>query len=98
MTHFNDPRYMKNDEAVGMHAEIAALLAMENKPYVINGADAYVARARKTRRGGEFVAGNAMPCVGCMRALEDMGVARVFWTTDQNTPNDEVSFESRNFR
>lgn len=82
-TGFCDERYMKNVDAVGMHAEIAALMAAESKPYHVKGAVALVARAKKTRRGGEIVAGLAKPCEGCMRALEDWGIAYVMWTEDQ---------------
>lgn len=89
-THFNDPRYMKNDDAVGMHAEVSALLRAENTPMTMRGAVALVARARKTERGGQFVAGLAKPCPGCMRALSDYGVAEVYWTENQETPDDEV--------
>lgn len=82
LTHFNDERYMKNPDVVGMHAEVAALLSAETRPYEVVGATVYVARAKKTQRAGIFVAGLARPCTGCMRALRDFGVAVVHWTND----------------
>lgn len=86
-THFNDERYMKNPDVVGMHAEVAALLSAETRPYDLVGAVVYVARAKKTRRDGVFVAGLARPCAGCMRALHDFGVAEVHWTRDHGSKN-----------
>jgi deoxycytidylate deaminase len=66
-----------------MHAELDALVkakAMKANPAV------YI--YRELRHGGT---GMSRPCVGCLRALIDHGVTRMFYTTEQGFAYEEIS-------
>lgn len=59
-----------------LHAEIAALNKVKNKK-LLNGATIYI--SRKTKHGQSAL---ARPCKGCMQALNDYGVKKIVYTTD----------------
>lgn len=68
-----------------IHAEIAAL---HKVPYPVgletdwNKVNVYVARISPGRKKG---IGLARPCEGCLKALEDIGIRNIFYTTNDGT-------------
>lgn len=72
-THPLQAKFGKHDQAICLHAEIAALA---NARQSVEGMVMYVARAYK-----DGSPGLAKPCKGCERALIEFGIADVEWTT-----------------
>lgn len=73
-----------------VHAEIACLSIVKSLmvKHDINPADItlYVARSCRNRESGL-----ARPCKACMRAIKDMGIKKVFYTTDVGIAEEYIS-------
>jgi len=75
--------YAKHHEVVGTHAEVAAIVNALSRHVRINGASMFIARAKKLRRGGRYVAGLAQPCDGCKKIIDDFGIMDLIYTFGQ---------------
>lgn len=75
--------YAKHEEAIGTHAEVAAIVNALSRHVPVRGGHMFVARAKKIKRGGPFISGVACPCNGCFKLLADFGIASVTWTEEQ---------------
>lgn len=75
-------RYRKHDHKLGIDAEIMAMTNALIAGHEVKGSTLYVARAKRLGRGKPFTCGFAKPCEGCTRAIKDLGVRRVFYTSD----------------
>ena len=91
-THPMAKRFSKNKDAIYLHAEVAAIKNALRKVSVNDLARAtiYIARAKKTGRGGSFKEGEAAPCQGCRRAIETFGIRRVVHTSESVAARDEA--------
>jgi tRNA(Arg) A34 adenosine deaminase TadA len=73
-------KYSKNEHAIYLHAEIAAL--KKAKKLLTNEelrkSEVYVVRRKTTN--GIFCDGLAKPCVGCQRALDIHGITKIHYT------------------
>lgn len=76
-------KYGKNDKAVFLHAEIAVIHTAIMSPYLrdLSGTDLYVCRVKNI--DGKYVRGLACPCEGCMKAIIEFDIRRVYFTTDE---------------
>lgn len=79
-------RYSKNQHALSMHAETAAIrnalrhLSVEQ----ISNCVLVVCRVRcVSNRPGHWIWGLSRPCQGCCRAIAEFGIREVWYTTDQ---------------
>jgi cytidine/deoxycytidylate deaminase-like protein len=81
-TRFSHPDFTK-PELVGTHAETCMVLEAEGRNVDLTGAVVLIARAKKTRRGGPVIPGNAAPCPECMRLLRSKRVGGIYWTLDE---------------
>lgn len=77
-------RYGKHDKAIYIHAEIHSIKQALNIRDDLSSCEMIVARAKKTP-DKIWQPGMARPCTGCMRAIEEHQIKRVFFTT--NTQN-----------
>ncbi|MAE82165.1 MAG: hypothetical protein CMB80_05485 [Flammeovirgaceae bacterium] len=75
-------RYRKNDSAIYLHAETDAIKKALREKDDLSKCTLYIARARGSEKYG-FNPGLARPCVGCMRAIVDFGIRKVFYTTNE---------------
>lgn len=80
-------KYCKNEHAIFLHAEIAAIknalkeLSVED----LSKTDLYITRVKKPKSfSKKFVWGLARPCCGCQRAIEEFGIRGVVYTTDED--------------
>jgi len=75
-------RFAKNQDCIYLHAEIACIKNALRKLDVDNlrKTDLYVMRVRNNDDGTEWAM--SKPCEGCMRAIEEFGIRRVFYTTN----------------
>ena len=53
----------------------------------------YVARAKRTFPGSDFVSGLALPCKACTSLILKTGISKVVFTTD-STDESTISFET----
>lgn len=75
-------RYSKNEHAIYLHAEIAAIkkaLKRINKDE-LKRCDMYI--VRRKIHNGTMCNGLAKPCQGCQRAIDTYGIQNVFYTLD----------------
>lgn len=87
--HYNQLRTFRDGTAVApaqLHAEMAAVLQLQYADVDWSRADVYVYRLCKDRPHGM-----ARPCPACMGMLKDLGVKRVFYTSDIGVIREEVS-------
>jgi deoxycytidylate deaminase len=78
-------QYGKSEEAIFLHAEIAAIVgALKNHDLeTIKKSSMYVLRLKKVGKSPIMVQGLARPCIGCQRALAQFDIREVYYTTDQ---------------
>jgi tRNA(Arg) A34 adenosine deaminase TadA len=84
-THPFQARFAKNEHAITMHAEIAAIHAALKVLSLkeLRQATMYIARRKLEFKGSKvFVDALARPCDGCMRAIVEFGLKRVVYTGD----------------
>ncbi len=78
-------KYGKNEHAVYLHAEVAAIKNALREIDVddFSKCDIYITRVKKEAPfTKKFVWGLAKPCVGCERAIAEFGFKRVIYTCD----------------
>lgn len=86
-THPFQKKYSKNSQSIFLHAEIAAI---KNALYELSIQDMgrstlYIARAKFLKPNSpDFVTGLAKPCEGCMRAIGEFGLKKVYYTLDES--------------
>jgi deoxycytidylate deaminase len=71
-----------------MHAEINALTKL---PHNYDGKNAVIYVSRVMANG---TTGMARPCPGCMRALRDYGIKKVFYCTDAGYAKEQIAIAS----
>ena len=85
-THPLAQRFQKHEEAIYLHAEIDciknALRIVD--PELLQKCTMYVLRMKRPDHNPKgFVRGMAKPCCGCHHAIEQFGIKRVYYTTDE---------------
>lgn len=78
-------KYGKNEHAVYLHAEVAAIKNALREIDVddFSKCDIYITRVKKEAPfTKKFVWGLAKPCVGCERAIAEFGLKRTIYTCD----------------
>jgi len=81
--HYNQFRFQDDTAEHLLHAEIDAIVKL---PYVPYGCSIYV--YRELRNG---TPGMSRPCAGCMRALKDFQIKRIFYSTEEGTAYEELT-------
>lgn len=71
-------REQNTELAPKVHAEINALSKIMEAGYDSRKLDVYVYRIRKDRAFGM-----ARPCAACMKAIRDMGIRNIYYTTNE---------------
>jgi tRNA(Arg) A34 adenosine deaminase TadA len=80
-------KFGKNEQAIFLHAEIAAIKNALKEVDVddLEKMEMYVVRVKKPKPfSKKWVWGLAKPCVGCQRAIAEFGLRRVVYTTDEH--------------
>lgn len=75
--------YGKNVDSIYLHAEIDAIrkaLKIMPEEYLLK-CDMYILRIKKDY-DHNWIRGLARPCCGCMKAIKDYGIKRVYYTKD----------------
>ena len=77
-------RFGRNDLAICLHAEIDAI---KNALKVVSvrelkNCNLFVCRVKQNKPRGDFVAGLAMPCSGCQKAIVTFKINNVYYTED----------------
>ena len=85
-THPLAQRFQKHEEAIYLHAEIDciknALRIVE--PEILQKCTMYVLRMKRPDRNPKtFVRAMSKPCCGCHHAIEQFGIKKVYYTTDE---------------
>ena len=77
-------KYSKNEHAIYLHAEVAAIMAAKRKLTEAELAKAtlYVIRTKESYINGQTVLGIAKPCEGCERCINDHNIRRVVYSMD----------------
>jgi tRNA(Arg) A34 adenosine deaminase TadA len=78
-------KYSKNEHAIFLHSEIAAIKNALRELEVddLTKCDIYITRVKKEKPfSKKFVWGLAKPCPGCQRAIAEFGIKRVIYTCD----------------
>ena len=78
-------KYGKNEHAVYLHAEVAAIKNALREIAVddFTKCDIYITRVKKEKPfTNKYVWGLAKPCAGCERAIAEFGFKRVVYTCD----------------
>lgn len=81
-------KFSKNEHAIFLHAEIAAIKNALREVEVddLSKCDIYIARVKKEKPfTKKYVYGLAKPCIGCERAIAEFGLKRVVYTCDDGT-------------
>lgn len=86
-THPFQKKFSKNELAISIHAENAAIVnalkKIEAKDF--KKTTLYVARVKKEKpHSNKFVFGLAKPCPGCMKAITAFGIKQVYFTCDND--------------
>lgn len=78
-------KYGKNEHAIYLHAEVAAIKNALREVEVddLSKCELYITRVKKEKPfTNKFVWGLAKPCPGCERAIAEFGLKRVIYTCD----------------
>lgn len=78
-------RFSKNEQAIFLHAEVAAIknALREIEVTDLEKMEMYICRVKKPKPFSKrWVWGLAKPCIGCQRAIAEFGLKRVVYTTD----------------
>lgn len=81
-THPFQKKYGKNEHAIHLHAEIAAILKAAATGEDLSSAMLVVARAKHSGVSQPFVYGLARPCNGCRMAIVAAGIKQVYFSCD----------------
>lgn len=84
-THPLQKQYGRNAHSIFLHAEVDALVKAKyrvlKRGISLKKCTMYIARAK--RAGSQsigYISGLAKPCDGCMKAINEAGITRVFYT------------------
>ena len=82
-THPFQAKYSKNEDSIFLHAETDAIKnALKNISVEdIYSSTLYVCRVKI--ENNKFIFGLAKPCCGCMRAISNFGINKVFYSLDR---------------
>lgn len=85
-------KYSKNLENISFHAETHCI---KNALRYISVDDLkksvlYIVRAKTNKDHSVWTYGLAKPCVGCLRCIQDFGIKKIIYTTDNNTLIEEL--------
>lgn len=69
-----------------VHAELACISQIRNLDIDYSKVELYIYRKCKSRE-----CGMARPCPGCLKAIRDIGVVKVFFTTDTGISYEKLS-------
>jgi tRNA(Arg) A34 adenosine deaminase TadA len=78
-------KYSKNEHAIFLHAEVAAIKNALREMDVddLSKCDIYITRVKKEKPfSNKFVWGLSKPCAGCARAIAEFGFKRTVYTCD----------------
>lgn len=78
-------KYSKNEHAIFLHAEVAAIKNALREMDVddLSKCDLYITRVKKEKPfSNKFVWGLSKPCAGCARAIAEFGLKRTIYTRD----------------
>lgn len=85
-THPFQAKYGRNDDAIFLHSEIAAIKNALNQVPAreLKNATLYIARAKKANSlpNSKDIQGMAKPCEGCLKCITYFGIRKVVYTTD----------------
>lgn len=81
-THPFQKMYGKNEHAIHLHAEVAAILKAVSSGEDLSSAMLVVARAKQSGPSKPFVYGLALPCSGCRMAIASVGIKQVYFSCD----------------
>lgn len=79
--------FQKNDEAIYLHAETAAIKNALKRLSVeqLSRCDLYIVRSKTVYKGKnkfDQIFGMAKPCSGCQKCIQSFGLRKVFYSTD----------------
>lgn len=77
-------RFGRNSHSVWLHAEIAALKNAIRRVGIdgLSHLDIWVVRAKRSAPRGKWIYGLARPCSGCLKAIEEFNLRRVFYSVE----------------
>jgi tRNA(Arg) A34 adenosine deaminase TadA len=84
-SHPMQAKYSKNEHAIFLHAEVAAIKNALREIDVddLSKCELYIARVKKEKPfSNKFVWGLSKPCPGCARAIAEFGLKRTIYTCD----------------
>lgn len=86
-THPFQAKYAKNEHAIYLHAEVAAIMAAKRKltDVELSKSTLYVIRTKESFVNGDIVYGMAKPCCGCEACIADHGIRKVVYSMDCDT-------------
>ena len=85
-------KYGKNEHAIFLHAEVAAIKNALREMEVddLSKCDIYITRVKKEKPfSKKFVWGLSKPCPGCERAIAEFGLKRTIYTCDDGDYNEQ---------
>ena len=85
-------KYSKNEHAIFLHAEVAAIKNALREMDVddLSKCELYIARVKKEKPfTKKFVWGLSKPCAGCERAIAEFGLKRTIYTCDDGDYNEQ---------
>lgn len=98
-THPLMAQWGQNEDSICLHAEIDAIKNALRliTPSQLARCDMYIARVKRpSTTSQDWVHGMAKPCVGCMRALINFGLEKVYYTTNSHAHIDCVDLKITN--
>lgn len=92
-SHSFQKRYGKNEHAIFLHAEVAAIYAAKKMKFEkFDNSILYIARIKyKDTTKNDIISGLAAPCDGCLRCINDHNIKSVVYTLDE-LPNIKSAF------
>jgi deoxycytidylate deaminase len=99
-THPLQGKFKKNNDALFLHAEIAAIANALNHvdKEELRNSTLYVHRVKRksSMNHKDWIDGIAMPCEGCMSAIVSFGIKRVIYSTDEQDSYGELNVFAKN--
>lgn len=83
-THPFQAKYGRNEKSISIHAELSAIRdALRIMPLeYLRKTDLYVCRIKHSDRSGPYIRGMSKPCSGCMKAIIEFGIKKVYFTNE----------------
>ena len=98
-THPLQGKFRKNNDALFLHAEIAAIAnALNHIPKEkLRDSTLYIYRVKRKSSFNrqDWIDGLAFPCEGCMSAIVSFAIRRVVYSTDEHNKYREIKFPRR---